>query len=517
MKAIEDAYKPYMMQHKYPFVCLQYNISGEEVDVNVHPTKMEVRFQNQQAVYQATYEALTFVLTHRELIPDIELNRDTQKEARENAGRNINGPEPFEQKRRAGLSHTPQPHAEHLYRQQPQNGHIAEKSSPYAYGSAPVTQESDFGKNAEITNTKEKTAGVRPVKIDSAADISGVHSVKTDSARINIPGIHSAETDSASGNISGVHSAETNSANREIPGIHSAESESAVLNIPGEHSAKPGSAMTDTQNMSLAGTDSGTADFTEASSVGQKSQEISSGHVSKCLQPAQALKESSPLPGQDAPQDPAISEKPQQMELFDDRLLSKKARLHHRIIGQLFDTYWLVEYDEKFYIIDQHAAHEKVLYERFMKEFDQREIISQMISPPEIIALSLQEAELLKEQMEIFEQFGFEISSFGGKEYSISAVPANLYGVTVQELFIEILDSLESEGRKQTPELITHRIATAACKAAVKGNQMLSVAEADKLIDELLGLENPYHCPHGRPTIISMTKYELEKKFKRIV
>ena len=517
MKAIEDAYKPYMMQHKYPFVCLQYNISGEEVDVNVHPTKMEVRFQNQQAVYQATYEALTFVLAHRELIPDIELNRDTQKEARENSGRNINGPEPFEQKRRAGLSHTPQPHAEHLYRQQPQNGHIAEKSSPYAYGSAPVTQESDFGKNAEITNTKEKTAGVRPVKIDSAADISGVHSVKTDSARINIPGIHSAETDSASGNISGVHSAETNSANREIPGIHSAESESAVLNIPGEHSAKPGSAMTDTQNMSLAGTDSGTADFTEASSVGQKSQEISSGHVSKCLQPAQALKESSPLPGQDAPQDPAISEKPQQMELFDDRLLSKKARLHHRIIGQLFDTYWLVEYDEKFYIIDQHAAHEKVLYERFMKEFDQREIISQMISPPEIIALSLQEAELLKEQMEIFEQFGFEISSFGGKEYSISAVPANLYGVTVQELFIEILDSLESEGRKQTPELITHRIATAACKAAVKGNQMLSVAEADKLIDELLGLENPYHCPHGRPTIISMTKYELEKKFKRIV
>lgn len=532
MKAIEDAYKPYMMQHKYPFVCLQYNISGEEVDVNVHPTKMEVRFQNQQAVYQATYEALTFVLAHRELIPDIELNRDTQKEARENAGRNINGPEPFEQKRRAGLSHTPQPHAEHLYRQQPQNGHIAEKSSPYAYGSAPVTQESDFGKNAEITNTKEKTAGVRPVKIDSAADISGVHSVKTDSARINIPGIHSAkmdsanrnipgihsaETDSASGNISGVHSAETNSANREIPRIHSAESESAVLNIPGEHSAKPGSAMTDTQNMSLAGTDSGTADFTEASSVGQKSQEISSGHVSTVLQPAQALKESSPLPGQDAPQDPAISEKPQQMELFDDRLLSKKARLHHRIIGQLFDTYWLVEYDEKFYIIDQHAAHEKVLYERFMKEFDQREIISQMISPPEIIALSLQEAELLKEQMEIFEQFGFEISSFGGKEYSISAVPANLYGVTVQELFIEILDSLESEGRKQTPELITHRIATAACKAAVKGNQMLSVAEADKLIDELLGLENPYHCPHGRPTIVSMTKYEMEKKFKRIV
>ena len=151
------------------------------------------------------------------------------------------------------------------------------------------------------------------------------------------------------------------------------------------------------------------------------------------------------------------------------------------------------------------------------QEYESKNILSQIISPPQIISLSLQEAELLKVNQKLFEEFGFEISSFGGKEYSISAVPSNLYGVDVEELFLEILGSLDLEGSHKTPDLIRHRIATSACKAAVKGNQTLSVLEADKLIDELLGLENPYHCPHGRPTIVSMTKYELEKKFKRIV
>ena len=417
MKAIEDAYKPYMMQHKYPFVCLQYNIQGDEVDVNVHPTKMEVRFQNQQAVYQATYEALTSVLAHRELIPDIELDQGKDKEERERSSRKPNGPEPFEQRRRAGISNAPQQQKSHIYTQQQNTGFIAEEKHPYKYGNVPETSKACSERGSEGVLPAPPPAGVRPAVVPTSPDEA----------------------------------------------------------MP-PNAAQPANEI-------------------------QPLQEIAADAAATAVQESASV----------------IPESPRQMELFDDRLLSKKARLRHRIIGQLFDTYWLVEYDEKFYIIDQHAAHEKVLYERFLKEFSHREIISQMVSPPEIIALSLQEAELLKEQMEIFEQFGFEISSFGGREYSISAVPANLYGVTVQELFIEILDSLETEGRRQTPELITHRIATAACKAAVKGNQMLSVPEADKLIDELLGLENPYHCPHGRPTIVSMTKYELEKKFRRIV
>lgn len=372
MKAIEEAYKPYMMQHKYPFVCLQYDIHGEDVDVNVHPTKMEVRFQNQSAVYNATYDLITEALAGKEIIPEVSLTskptvapKQTQPKEKK-----ILVPEPFEKNR------------------------IAEEKAVYA----PV--------------------GLRPA------------------------------------------SAEPKTENKTTP-ISISE---PVKPKESEMQAKPKE---------------------------QKQEPF--------------------------PQEKSEVVKTEQMELFDNRLLSKEARVHHRIIGQLFDTYWLVEYDNKFYIIDQHAAHEKVLYERFLKEFAQKEIISQMVSPPSLVSLNLQESNLLKANLEIFREFGFEISEFGGKEYSIHAVPANIYGVSVQELFIQILDSLDQEHISKTPDILAERIATAACKAAVKGNNRLSVKEADALIDELLSLENPYNCPHGRPTIISMTKYELEKKFKRIV
>ena len=515
MKAIEDAYKPYMMQHKYPFVCLQYNIQGDEVDVNVHPTKMEVRFQNQQAVYQATYEALTSVLAHRELIPDIDFDQGKDKEEQERGGRKPNGPEPFEQRRRAGISNTPQKQKSHIYTPQQNTGFIAEEKRPYKYGTGPETSKSGSERGTEGVVPAPLPAGVRPAVVPSSPDADIRPSVNTPPSGIGVrPATTFPAPEHGAQDISNMNAEEPSSI-----AIKSANGTKASIAVQPANEAMP-SNDAQSANETSPSNAAQSANETSPSNAAQSANETS---PSNTAQPADEIQ---PLP-QTAAADPAatavqesvsvIPESPRQMELFDDRLLSKKARLRHRIIGQLFDTYWLVEYDEKFYIIDQHAAHEKVLYERFMKEFSQREIISQMVSPPEIIALSLQEAELLKEQMEIFEQFGFEISSFGGREYSISAVPANLYGVTVQELFIEILDSLETEGRRQTPELIAHRIATAACKAAVKGNQMLSVPEADKLIDELLGLENPYHCPHGRPTIVSMTKYELEKKFKRIV
>lgn len=372
MKAIEEAYKPYMMQHKYPFVCLQYDIHGEDVDVNVHPTKMEVRFQNQSAVYNATYDLITEALAGKEIIPEVSLTPkpavgEKQAQIKEEK---IPVPEPFEKNR------------------------IAEEKPVYApVGLRPASAEPKTESKAEPINVNEPIKPREP-----------------------------------------------------------------------EIQAKPEE---------------------------QKKEAF--------------------------PKEKQAVEKAEQLELFDNRLLSKEARIHHRIIGQLFDTYWLVEYDNKFYIIDQHAAHEKVLYERFLKEFAKKEILSQMISPPSLISLNLQESNLLKANLEIFREFGFEISEFGGKEYSIHAVPANIYGVSVQELFIQILDSLEQEHVSKTPDILAERIATAACKAAVKGNNRLSVKEADALIDELLNLENPYNCPHGRPTIISMTKYELEKKFKRIV
>lgn len=204
------------------------------------------------------------------------------------------------------------------------------------------------------------------------------------------------------------------------------------------------------------------------------------------------------------------------MDLFQERMLSEKARSRHRLIGQVFDTYWLVQYEDKFYIIDQHAAHEKVLYEKIVEQYREKAVISQYLSPPIVVSLTLQEETLLQEQGDLFAQFGFEIEPFGGREYSIHAVPTDLYGHTEAGLFVEMLDELEQDG-KITMEAFAGRMATMACKAAVKGNSALSAAEANELIDQLLTLDNPYHCPHGRPTIIAMTRTELEKKFKRIV
>ena len=209
--------------------------------------------------------------------------------------------------------------------------------------------------------------------------------------------------------------------------------------------------------------------------------------------------------------------KPKQMTMFTEKLLTPEARKHHRIIGQLFSTYWLVEFGENLYIIDQHAAHEKVLYERTIKSLRDRSYTSQMLNPPAVVTLTGEEQLMLQKYGEEFRHLGFEAEPFGGNDFALRAVPDNLFSVDKGELFLEILDSLTAESGMVTGETLNHRIATMSCKAAVKGNNRLSVKEAEELIDELLTLDNPYACPHGRPTIISMSRMELEKKFKRIV
>ncbi len=209
-----------------------------------------------------------------------------------------------------------------------------------------------------------------------------------------------------------------------------------------------------------------------------------------------------------------------QRELFQEtnrKLLDSSSQKEYRMIGQLFDTYWLVEFDGQLYIIDQHAAHEKVLYERTMKTLDAKEFTSQVIYPPILLTLNMQEESLLKKYLDYFHKLGFEVEHFGGKEYSVTAVPANLFGLNGEELMIEILDSLSEFHGRETPQVIMEKIASMSCKAAVKGKQKLSRQEIEALIADLLTLDNPYHCPHGRPTIISMSKYELEKKFKRVL
>ena len=206
-----------------------------------------------------------------------------------------------------------------------------------------------------------------------------------------------------------------------------------------------------------------------------------------------------------------------QLTMFNGRFLSENARYKHRLIGQIFDTYWLVEYGDTLYIIDQHAAHEKVLFERNFASLKSREYTSQMINPPIILTLSMQEAALLERHLNIFAEIGFEIEPFGGSDYAVRAVPDNLFSLAKKELLLELIDGISEDVSRAGSEAVYDRIASLSCKAAVKGNMQLGRQEAEQLIDELLTLDNPYHCPHGRPTIIAMSKYELEKKFKRIV
>lgn len=384
-KAIEDAYKPFMMQHKYPFVLLHISIEPEYLDVNVHPTKMELRFRNGEQVYQMIFQAISQALSHKELIPQVDLVKREEEKALEEAQKKAPHPEPFEVKRQAAMVQKPG----ESRTMQPQEPAKSRTMQPSIYKSEAV-----YGKIAESR----------------------------------------------------------------------AEPEPEIRAVAPVESQKP-----------------------------------------EQKQPKQEQKAT----GQ--------AEQPQQLDLFEEKLLEPKNRIRHKLIGQLFDTYWLVEFNEHLYIIDQHAAHEKVLYEKTMRTLKTREFTSQMLNPPIILTIGSTEEVLLKKYMKYFQEIGFEIEPFGGREYAVRAVPDNLFSVAKKELLMEMIDDLSEDAGARTADMIHDRVATMSCKAAVKGNNHLSFAEADHLIDELLNLDNPYACPHGRPTIISMSRYELEKKFKRIV
>lgn len=394
-KAIEDAYKPYMMQHKYPFVLLHISIEPEYLDVNVHPTKMELRFRNGEQVYQMLFQAISQALSHKELIPQVDLVKREEEKALEEAQKKAPHPEPFEVKRQAAMV---------------QKSDESRTMQPPIYKSEAV-----YGKIAE------SRAELEP-EIQAAAPV-------------------------------------------------------------------------------------------ESRKLEQKQQELEQ----KQQELEQKQQEQEQKQQEQEQKATGQAEQPQQLDLFEEKLLEPKNRIRHKLIGQLFDTYWLVEFNEHLYIIDQHAAHEKVLYEKTMQTLKTREFTSQMLNPPIILTIGSTEEVLLKKYMKYFQDIGFEIEPFGGREYAVRAVPDNLFSVAKKELLMEMIDDLSEDAGARTADMIHDRVATMSCKAAVKGNNHLSFAEADHLIDELLNLDNPYACPHGRPTIISMSRYELEKKFKRIV
>lgn len=378
-KAIEEGYRTFTMKHRYPFVCLDFKINQELLDVNVHPTKMEIRFRNGREIYELVVDTVREALLQKDLVQDV--LRETPKKKEQPKTKEVKKPEPFEVNRRKEetqkMDQTMRDFAQMRQSQTNQQGHRAK----------PEGMKQDRLKSESSQTAKKPTY-----------------------AGLNY-----------------------NTQKKEFPQY--------------------------------------------------KTDELSSN----------------------------------QMTLREDPVFSVQARPDRKILGQLFKTYWLIEYEDQLFIMDQHAAHEKVNYERLMKNFKEKEIYSQRLEPPMVVTVSMMEAEALERYKDAFAGLGFTIESFGGNEYCIREVPANLYGIGERDLFMELLDAVSQENGIMDTEVIASKIATMACKMSIKGNQRVSLMEVEHLLDELMKLENPYQCPHGRPTIIKMSKYEIDKKFKRIV
>lgn len=380
-KAIEEGYRTFTMKHRYPFVCLDFKIDQELLDVNVHPTKMEIRFRNGREIYELVVDAVRAALLQKDLVQDV--LRETPKKKELPKTKEVKKPEPFEVNRRK---------------------EEVQKVDQQGQG---VQQQVEKQRQA-VQQQIEKPS--HPVKKTLTASESSKNTKKPTYAGLNY-----------------------NTQKKEFPQY--------------------------------------------------KTDELSSN----------------------------------QMTLREDPVFSVLARPDRKILGQLFKTYWLIEYEDQLFIMDQHAAHEKVNYERLMKNFKEKEIYSQRLEPPMVVTVSMTEAEVLTRYKDAFAGLGFTIESFGGNEYCIREVPANLYGIGERDLFMELLDAVSQENGTLDTEVIASKIATMACKMSIKGNQRVSLMEVEHLLDELMKLENPYQCPHGRPTIIKMSKYEIDKKFKRIV
>ena len=353
-RAIEEAYKSFLMQHQYPFTVLYFTFFSE-LDVNVHPTKMELRFDNNNEIYVELCDTIYAILSRKEMIPEVPVDSTpAPKKIVHEYKEPI--PEPFEKRR---------------------INEVRAAESRSVYGQSVTSAVKDYSAIEPAVKTPKTSTAYEPAQV-----------------------------------------------------------------------------VTGTQ---------------------------------------------------------------QTLGDYDKVFLTESAKKQFSIIGQLFKTYWLIEFEDKLYIIDQHAAHEKVLYEKTMARLANKDFTSQRISPPIVMTLDARESEMLEKYRPQIEQFGYEVEHFGGKEYMISAIPDNLFNIDMKDLFIEMLDDFSNSTGRQTPDIITEKVASMSCKAAVKGNDKLTLPEINKLIDDLLSLDNPYNCPHGRPTIISMSKYEIEKKFKRIV
>lgn len=387
-KAIEEAYKGYIMPHNYPFTAIHFKINPSIMDVNVHPTKMELRFSKNEFVYRFVLETVKECLANRELTARVKL------------------PDPVKQQQ---FTKSP----ENI--KQTEKSYVQENTDSKPYQAPRIEPPRESFYNSTESSVKQKT-------------------------------------------------------------VNENQTTGFIKNIT-DYTKMPPTRLPEPFEI-------------------KRSDEM--------------IKEDKKIYEAEKKQEA------EQLSMFDTPLMSEKAKADYRIIGQLFETYWLIEYEDKFYMMDQHAAHEKILYERFMNHLKVKDMDTQMIMPPVIIELNMQQEDAYKRNKQAFSRLGFEIEEFGGNAYKVNGLPAGLPNINLKQMLIDMIDGLTDDDSTDL-DIITERVATMSCKAAVKGNNKLSFEEAKELIEELMQAENPYNCPHGRPTLIVMSKYEVERKFKRIL
>ena len=427
-KALEEGYKQYLMMHKFPFAVLHLRMDPERVDVNVHPAKLEVRFNNQAALYDFIKTSVEETLRNKEMIPDALLGDDI-KEAKK------------EQKKEAVKISIPE-----------ERTPVAEKAVSTQKIVTP-DKKADPKDEVFFEDEQEKPAAT----------------VKAPEEKKHAPEPFEKQR------------FQENKVNEDAPVYATGVKEEPIR-------------IQDANKSALW-----TRIFGDSDGKNAERKE----HPSPIIKQAEAI----------------VVEKPMQLNLFDEKVLTKDNVKEYEILGQIFGTYWIIAFKDKMFLVDQHAAHEKVNYERMMKRYKSGDILSQMVNPPVIVTLTAAEEEMFLSYRQYFERLGFNIENFGGHEYAMRAIPIDLFGCDNEKtMFAEILDELSHEtGLDRTPDVINYKIASMACKASVKGNTRMTKEEMEALLDELLTLENPYNCPHGRPTIVSMSKYEIDKKFKRVV
>ena len=375
-KAIEDAFRTFVMIHKFPFTVLNFKIDPAQIDVNIHPAKREMKFMNESDIYNYTYDTIREALLHRELIPEVTPGK--QKPAETLNHRNTGAaPEPFEKQRREQIGIRP----------------AAVKEPERPYNVKPIIKPEN-NPYARILNRVPD----QPQQIP------------------NNPVSQQAQTQQAT------QPSQSQPVNESTPATSALSADQE--NITDKDNSVNVSRIT--SEITVTNTQAGEGTATQT----------------KTTAPAEVAAPQ--------PQVPEKEKKYSQLDMFGTKMLSEEARPKHRLIGQVFKTFWLIEYDKKLFIMDQHAAHEKVKFEELMNNYRNKKAIPQYLMPPAIVTLTADEITFLNDNMEFFENLGYTIESFGGREYKLSSVPANLFGIDGRELFLEFIGELSENNKNST-------------------------------------------------------------------